>query len=121
MKRPLLIAVGASLLSVGCSVDEDNFAAKFARLSCKRTRQCEPDDFDDWYDDMDDCVDDLEGIYDEVQDWAEMLCDIDYQMASRCYRQMKWASCDELDDENWSPEACEEYVVCDGWGDSGWW
>jgi hypothetical protein len=70
---------------------------------------------------MDDCVDDLEGIYDEVQDWAEMLCDIDYQMASRCYRQMKWASCDELDDENWSPEACEEYVVCDGWGDSGWW
>ncbi len=112
MSRSSLALAGVALLMVGC-VTEDNFAEKFAELSCKKLRRCDPDDYDDFYDDMADCVDDGEALWDLVQDGSELFCDIDYQLATRCYRAIKYASCDTYEDDDFSPEACEDYVVCD--------
>jgi hypothetical protein len=109
--KPLVLG-SLGLVLVGCGVTEDNFGYKFAVVTCKKARNCEPDDFEDWYDDLEDCVDDFEPIFDELQDWTEIICDIDYQLASQCYRQLRFASCDDWEDPDWNPEACEDYVVC---------
>jgi hypothetical protein len=103
----------ATLLLVGCHVTEEDFAYKYALVSCKKARRCEPEDFEDWYDDLEDCVDDAEALWELWQDGTELFCDIDYQIASQCYRQMKLASCEDWDDPDWDPEACQDYVVCD--------
>jgi hypothetical protein len=111
MSRSLLPLL--AVLLVGCGVTEETFAYEFAKLSCKKAQRCDREDFEDWYDDLDDCIDDVEPVWELIQDGAEFLCEIDYQIASRCYRQLRNASCDEWDDEDYNPEACEDYVVCD--------
>ncbi len=113
MSRTPFALTSLCMLLVGCGVTEESFAVEFATMTCRKARSCEPEDFEDWYDDLDDCVDDTEGVWELVQDGAELFCDIDYQLASRCYRQLKFASCEQWDDEDWNAEACDEYVVCD--------
>ncbi len=113
MSRTHLALVGLSLSLVGCGVTEETFAYKFGELTCKKMKRCEPDDYEDFYDDLDDCIDDAETLWELVQDGSELFCDIDYQLASQCYRALKYASCDKYDDDDWSPESCEDYVVCD--------
>ncbi len=110
----------STLLLIGCGVNEDTFAYKFSVVSCKKSYQCDQEDFLDVFDDVAECVDETEPFMEEVQDWSEALCDIDYQLASQCYRELKWASCDDWNDSGWYPEVCEDYLICDGF-DSGWW
>jgi len=112
MSRTPLALASLSLLMLGC-VTEDNFSEKFASVTCRKMRRCEPDDYDDFYDELGDCVDDAEALWDLVQDGSELFCDIDYQLASRCYRALKLATCSDYEDDDWSPESCEDYVVCD--------
>jgi hypothetical protein len=102
----------AALTLAGCNVNEDTFAYKFAVVYCRHLRRCEPGDWEDWYDELEDCVDDAERAFALIQDGAELFCDIDYQIASECYRKSKLASCDTWDDPDEQPEACEDYVVC---------
>jgi hypothetical protein len=104
-------ALPLALLLIACGVNEDNFADKFAHVLCSQAEECYPDDFDDSYEDFGECLDDMAAYMDDVQRTAEQLCEIDYEIASECYADLKSMSCDEID-EGQSPPACGDYVVC---------
>jgi hypothetical protein len=100
------------LLLTACGVNEDNFADKFGHLLCSLSEECYEEDFDDAYDDFEDCLDDTTRLMEDVQDYAESLCAIDYDIASECYADMKAMSCEEFEDGQETP-SCSDYVVCD--------
>ncbi len=116
MPRSLL--AGLSLLLVGCFVDEENFPDKYAKVSCDKFQDCEPDDFDEYYESMAECRDDVVEVWDELEDFLGIFCDLDYDYAGKCIRDMRRASCDDYSDADWSSDACDDFMDC-GW-DSGW-
>ncbi|MFH1464735.1 MAG: hypothetical protein ABIO70_10145 [Pseudomonadota bacterium] len=99
------------LLLVGCGVNEDNFAARFARLYCSQAEECYEDEFDEEYDDFGECLDDATAIMEDTQDYFEALCEIDYDLATECYSDAKAMDCDEIE-EGQQPDACNRYVDC---------
>jgi hypothetical protein len=106
MRRANLLVVLLGLgMVLGCGVDEDSLAPKYASAWCKQLERCDRGEFESTYEDIEECREDVEGVVEDVQALFELLgCELDEPAATDEVRDLRRASCEEFHDGDWSAE-----------------
>ena len=103
------------LLSFLACVTRDNYFDKLATVSCRKAKQCEPEEFAQLFETVNQC----EGFYGTflnlfVGDECLEDCDFDSAKASTCLSSARGTSCKEFSDDDFEGDpACEEVYDCD--------
>lgn len=103
----------ALLTLIACGVDEENFAERFAEVSCDQGIACEEPGFTD-YADAEQCLPDALADWQAVEAMGEEFgCPLDYSLAADCLAIFKGADCAAVADRSWESEgACAELLAC---------
>lgn len=106
MKRLTLFVLASSL--VACAIPEEDFPDTYAKVLCKRLKECHTADYEDAYgDDHEACREDGAEGADTILDLGDLIGEeYDPAKGRDCINEMKTADCGDLDN-----------VDCDVWSD----
>jgi hypothetical protein len=94
--RPRFRLLGVTLALAGCSVSENEYPAKFARLDCARHYQCDRSSYDLLYFGFEDCVHEDEKTLAAVEDfYLKYGCDYDPVGAEGAYDDLNSITCEQ--------------------------
>jgi hypothetical protein len=101
------------LATVGCGVNEKNWAKRSAKVSCKFAERCATSNFYFNYDSMGACIDDTVSAFDELElDYAAHACTFDKKQAKSCLKAMR-TGCKKAGKEYDSLfAACQDVWAC---------
>jgi hypothetical protein len=104
---PLSIAV-----AVSCTVTEENFADRYARIVCRKGAKCDDPYFDARWDTQAECREETSEVWQELLPELEAAgCDIDFNYADACLADIRAMSCEEAQDD-WMGWNCYEFLWC---------
>lgn len=117
IRTSLALVITASFLG-GCYGNIDSFSKRAAALSCKRTKECDGQVFEDQYKgDMGRCKDDVEDAYHDQFDPLidDQGCDYDPKEGRKCIHTANKLKKDCSDDADQDiADDCAEVLDCPG-------